>query len=192
MALVLYAILRLQHDSRFSLPGATQRRLQNDTGLPQAQITTILADLEAAGYIRTVAVRGSAALEALESAKKVYECDASASITCRDTAVFLLELLRHSQQNREERVSFAQFAHQLIARRLLQYLTYQDLAGFPEFTGTLQQMADRLYLTRLSSTFVRLTGRVRFEQPYLQILRDQPALSELAGYSFGRKRETPR
>ena len=186
-ARVLYAILKLQHDSRFTLPGATQRRLQKDTGLSQPQVAAVVADLQAAGYIRTVAVRGSGALEALESAKKLYACDGSACITCRDTAVVLLELQRLSQQSHEEKVDFRLFGKRLVASRQLQYLQYDDLCGCPEYPGKLQEMVDGLYLTRISSTLVRLTGRVRFEQLYLQILRDQPSLSDLSRYSFARE-----
>jgi hypothetical protein len=182
MAKVLYAILRLQH-AQLPLPGATQKRIHECTKIPQPQISPILSELREAGYISEIAVRGQEALDIL-GAKKTYELDVAVSITCRDTAVMLLELLG-APRDAEGKIDFSEFLDGLERDKKLRYLLRADIMGTTGYPGKLHELVTKgLYLERVAAGHVRIRSRIHFERKYLEILRELPNLDKIVGFRF--------
>ncbi len=190
-AKVLYAVLRLQHDQRHDLPGATVKRVQSFTGFKSRVVREILNELKGAGYVAAAFAKGEA-YTLLDNSLDVYEINVRTSITTRDTALFLLELVEAWKDSKdpEGTVDARPLVEKLAAEKQFLCLTEADIFGdHPGYIGKIAELIEAgLHLERVSEKRFRLRAKVHMEERYLQILKAQPTLDELAAYKFPPRR----
>jgi hypothetical protein len=187
IAKVLYAVLRLQHDQRHELPGATVKRVESFTGFKDKAVRESLEELQKAGYVSAAVAKGEAR-QLMENAQDIYEIDVRTSITCRDTAVFLLALVEawKSSKDPEGKVDARPLVEKLVKEKQFKYLTEVDIFGnHLGYKGKIAELIEAgMHLERVSEKHFRLRAKVHMEERYLQVLKAQPTLDELAAWTF--------
>jgi hypothetical protein len=179
-AKILFAILRLQHTES----GATQKGLENIMGVDQGQISGLLTPLVDGGYV----IIGKVSTGFGGSGpKQIYELQARTAITCRDTALFLLELLQSEPEYafNEQIIDLRRFLPALSDSQKLHYLTIDDFRGTATYPGKIAELAIAgEYIERVGEHYIRPRIRLLLERKFLLLVIECPALKDLSSFVF--------
>ena len=155
--------------------------------LDQGSISTLLTGLVEGGYIKIAKI---ATGFGGPGPKQIYELQSRTSITCRDTALFLLELAESERVHDEQMVDLRVLLPALERSEKLRYLTQADFEGCPTYAGKIAELAIAgEYVERLGQHYVRPRFRLLLERKYLTLLVDGPKLTELSSRRFSRDRK---
>jgi len=187
-ARLLYVVLKLQEQPS----GATQERIIECTKFNSTRVVRLLKQLEEAGYIIKSQVYGDKSRKSIESrqARQLYEVDAINSITFKDSAVILLEMLKYQENGKdlEGKINVEEFIAYLLKGKKLRDFNRVDLLGNSRTRGKIDLLAENgEHIERVTPRFVKPRLKAKLQKLYLELVAEQPALEKLPALAVPKK-----
>ena len=176
-AKILYVILKLQdqYSGEIQSSGATQKRIAFYTKFKLPQVSRLLDELEEAGYIiRSQIYKG-------KGERIIYEVDALNSITFRDSAVIVLEMLDYECNDPEGKIETESFITHLLKSNKLRDFNNTDLLGNERYKGKIDLLADNgEHIELVTPRFIKPRLKAKLQRLYLELVVEGTPLDELA------------
>lgn len=158
-----------------SQPDATPSKIADALNIDADKVSKTI-DRLSPGYIIECTVKS------VEGSRIVYEVNSSRCATFRDTAAFLLELLRYQREKGSVRkVHLGKFFKELEQKKILNDFKPDDFLGDKLHHGILHRLEDAGYIER-TVNFIRSRERIRLERRYLELLYKKVRLDDVKAY----------
>jgi hypothetical protein len=169
-ATVLYTVLKLQDQQS----GATQEAICKMTRFGAPHVSRLLGELRDAGYVIESQIYTNT------KARKIYEVDALNSITFRDSAIIILEMLDYQCNDPEGKIETESFVTHLVKCGKLRDFNSTDLLGNEKHRGKIDLLADNgQHIERITPRFIKPRIKARLQRLYLELIAEEVPLEKL-------------
>jgi len=115
-----------------------------------------------------------------KTARKIYEVDALNSITFRDSARIIIEMLDFQCTDPEGKIEIDAFVTHLIKCGKLRDFNSTDLLGNEKYRGKIDLLADNgQHIERITPRFIKPRLKAKLQRLYLELITQEVSLDEL-------------